>query len=261
MDAHAAAQHLLAHRQRQATMEDLPPDLRPTDLAEAYRVQEVLVGRLLEGSGGGAIGYKVACTNPIAQEALKIDRPVFGRLLSSTTFDSPAALPADRFVHRVIEAEFGIRMGATVPEGSGPHTAATIARYVGEVLPSIEVVDHRFVDWSVGALPVAADNAIHGCWVKGEPATRDWRKLNLADHEVTVTVDGQVATTGKGSAVLGHPLNVAAWLADELPRFGRQLQAGDYITTGVCTDVFEAAAGQTVTADFGPLGSVAITWQ
>ena len=152
-------------------------------------------------------------------------------------------------------------MGATVPDGSGPHTAATIARYVGEVLPSIEVVDHRFVDWSVGALPVAADNAIHGCWVKGEPATRDWRNLNLADHEVTVTVDGQVATTGTGSAVLGHPLNVVAWLADELPRFGRQLQAGDYITTGVCTDVFEAAAGQTVTADFGPLGSVAITWQ
>ena len=76
-----------------------------------------------------------------------------------------------------------------------------------------------------------------------------------------MTVDGQVATTGKGSAVLGHPLNVVAWLADELPRFGRQLQAGDYITTGVCTDVFEAAAGQTVTADFGPLGSVSITWQ
>jgi 2-keto-4-pentenoate hydratase len=261
MDANAAAQHLLTHRQRQATMEDLPPDLRPASLAEAYRVQEVLVGRLLEGSGGAAIGYKVACTNAIAQEALKIDRPLFGRLLSSTTSDAPATLSADRFVHRVIEAEFGIRMGATVPEGSGPHSAATIARYVGEVLPSIEVVDHRFVDWSVGALSVAADNAIHGCWVKGEPATRDWKDLDLADHEVIVTVDGRVATTGKGSAVLGHPFNVVAWLADELPRFGRQLQAGDYITTGVCTDVFEAVAGQSVTADFGLLGSVAITWR
>lgn len=261
MDADAAAQHLLAHRQRRETMDDLPPGLRPGDLADAYRVQEILVGRLLKGSGGTAIGYKVACTNPIAQEALKIDRPVFGRLLSSTTFESPAVLAADGFVHRVVEAEFGIRMGATVPEGSGPHTAATIAPYVGEVLPSIEVVDHRFVDWSVGALPVAADNAIHGCWVRSEPATRDWRELDLAGHEVTVTVDGRVATTGTGRAVLGHPLNVVAWLADELPRFGRQLQAGDLITTGVCTDVFEAAAGQTTTADFGPLGSVTIAWR
>ena len=153
MNADAAAQHLLAHRQRQATMDDLPPDLRPADLAGAYRVQELLVGRLLEESGGGVIGYKVACTNPIAQEALKIDRPLFGRLLSSTTFGSPAALPAERFLHRVIEAEFGIRMGTTVPEGSGPHTATTIAEHVGEVLPSIEVVDHRFFDWSLGALP------------------------------------------------------------------------------------------------------------
>ena len=32
-------------------------------------------------------------------------------------------------------------------------------------------------------------------------------------------------------------------------------------TTGVCTDVFEAVAGQMTTADFGPLGSVTITWQ
>jgi hypothetical protein len=43
--------------------------------------------------------------------------------------------------------------------------------------------------------------------------------------------------------VLGHPLDVMAWLADELPRFGLQLRAGDFVTTGVATDVFEAGAG------------------
>ena len=70
------------------------------------------MGRLLEESGGGAIGYKVACTNPIAQEALKIDRPLFGRLLSSTTFGSPAALPAERFLHP------GHRGGVRHPHGN-----------------------------------------------------------------------------------------------------------------------------------------------
>ena len=152
-------------------------------------------------------------------------------------------------------------MGTTVPEGSGPHTATTIAEHVGEVLPSIEVVDHRFFDWSLGALPVAADNAIHGCWVKGEPVTRDWRKLDLADHEVTVTVDGQVATTGKGSAVLGHPLNVVAWLADELPRSAGSCRPATTSPPACAPTSSRPAAGQTVTADFGPLGSVSITWK
>ena len=51
-----------------------------------------------------------------------------------------------------------------------------------------------------------------------------------------------------------------AWLADELPRFGRQLSAGDLVTTGVVTDVFEAAAGQSVEAVFEGLGSVSVSF-
>jgi 2-keto-4-pentenoate hydratase len=259
----AAAGHLLDHRRSGSIMDDLPEGLRPTSLADAYAIQDQVVAGLLARSGRGdarPIGYKVACTNPIAQAALKIDRPVFGRLLAPTTYEPGVTLEATAFTTRVIEAEFGVEMAADVPAGSGPHTAATIAAYVGAMLPSIEVVDHRFVDWSVGALSVAADNAIHGCWVPGAAYGGDWRALDLAAHAVTVTVDGTEATIGTGAAVLGHPLNVVAWLAGELEAFGRQLRAGDRITTGVATDVFGAEAGQTVTADFGELGAVTIHW-
>jgi 2-keto-4-pentenoate hydratase len=60
--------------------------------------------------------------------------------------------------------------------------------------------------------------------------------------------------------VLGHPLNVMAWLADELPRFGRQLCAGDLVTTGVVTDVFEAGPGDVITAEFAGIGSVGLSF-
>ncbi|MPY92187.1 MAG: hypothetical protein GEV08_03710 [Acidimicrobiia bacterium] len=259
MDAEAAAEQLFAHRREQERFADLPAPLRPADLAEAYAVQDALVRRLV-GTGGATIGYKVACTNAIAQEALQIDRPVYGQLLASTTYDSPAELATGRFTTRVVEAEFGVRMARTVPAGSGPHTASSISPFVGELLPSIEVVDHRFLDWGVGALSVAADNAIHGCWVRGPAFAGLWSGLDLAHLPVTVTVDGDTVTTGSGEAVLGHPLNVVAWLADELPRFGRELHSGDWITTGVCTDVFEARPGTTTAADFGPLGHVTIAW-
>ena len=37
---------------------------------------------------------------------------------------------------------------------------------------------------------------------------------------VTVMLNGEVATEGSGAAVLGDPLAVMAWLADELPGSG-----------------------------------------
>ena len=74
---------------------------------------------------------------------------------------------------------------------------------------------------------------------------------------MTVTRNGDVQTEGSGAAVLGNPLDVMAWLADELPRFGRRLQAGDMVTTGVTTGVFEAVAGDVLEAEFDGVGSVA----
>ena len=101
---------------------------------------------------------------------------------------------------------------------------------------------------------IAADNAIHGWWLRGEPVT-DWQGHDLAASAVSVTRNGELVTTGSGAAVLGHPLNVMAWLADELPRFGLRLRRGDVVTTGVATDVFEANAGDSCVADFGPFGT------
>lgn len=256
MKLNDAADQLFAMRQEGRIEPDLPDDLRPADLAEAYGIQAALVSRLLR-DGERATGYKCACTSPIAQAALKIDRPVFGTMMSQTTSSSGVALPADGFTHRVIEAEFGIRLGADVTAQEGGHTAESIVPFIDAVLPAIEIVDYRYTDWSVGALAVAADNAIHGWWIQGEPVT-DWHGFDLGTVDVTVTMNGEVATTGVGANALGHPLNVMAWLADELPKFGRQLKAGDLVTTGVVTDVFEAAAGDQVTAEFAGIGSVSL---
>ncbi len=77
---------------------------------------------------------------------------------------------------------------------------------------------------------------------------------------MSVARNGELVTTGSGAAVLGHPLNVMAWLADELPCFGLQLRRGDVVTTGVATDVFEAGAGDSCVADFGPFGRVTVAF-
>lgn len=255
MDIPSAAALLLDMRATKRIEPDLPDELRPVDLEAAYAIQRAVVDAI--AGGRAPIGFKCACTSPIAQAALRIDRPVFGRLLSSTTSASGATLAADDFVHRVIEAEFAFRIGDDVEPIDGGHTADTIADFVDAVIPAIEIVDYRYEDWTLGALQVAADNAIHGWWIEGEPLT-EWRHLELDEVPVTVERNGAVETTGSGANVLGHPLNVVAWLADELPRYGMRLRAGDLITTGVTTDVFEAVAGDVLVAHFEGVGSVSV---
>jgi 2-keto-4-pentenoate hydratase len=251
MDIDTVAAELLDMRRSGRIEPDLPATLRPTDLATAYAIQAAVV----DGLGGETIGYKCACTSPIAQQALRIDRPLFGRLLSHTSSMSGATLDASRFVHRVVEAEFAFRLGADVDPIDGGHTHESIAEHIDAVIPAIEIVDYRYESWTLGALQVAADNAIHGWWVHGDPVI-DWQHLDLRTTGVTVRRNGDVATSGSGAAVLGHPLTVMAWLADELPRFGLSMRAGDLVTTGVTTDVFEALAGDALRADFEGIGSV-----
>jgi 2-keto-4-pentenoate hydratase len=258
MDVTGAAARLLEMRAHHRIEPDLPAQLRPGDLADAYAIQAAVVAGLLP-PGERTIGYKCACTSEIAQRALRIDRPLFGRLLSNTTTASGSSLRADRFVHRVVEAELGFRVAHDVEPVVGGHTADTISASIDAVVPAIEIVDYRYVDWSVGALQVAADNAIHGWWIHGDQLT-DWRAVDLAAATVEVHRNGEPVTSGSGANVLGHPLNVMAWLADELPRFGLRLRAGDLVTTGVTTDVFEAEPGDAIRATFAGVGEVALTF-
>ena len=257
MDRVAAAADFLAElRRTRSVAETLPETCRPVEASEAYAVQAALVERLLAPSHGHAVGYKVACTNKLAQDLLRVDGPFCGRLLSPTVYAAPARLSAGDFVHRILEAEFAFEMADTVPAAAEPYTAESIAPFVRAILPAIEIVDWHYEDWTAaGALSLIADNAIHGAWIAGEPYAA-WRDLDLAAHEVRLIVNGQVITQGNGAAVLGHPLNVMAWLANELPKYGSALKAGDRVSTGVCTDVYGGKAGDRVRADFGVLGGV-----
>lgn len=251
-----AAEFLVSLRADQRQVEAIPVELRPADLNRAYQIQDALVDRLLAQHGGQRIGYKIACTNPVVQQELNIAGPLFGQLLSFSTQSSPATLRTDDFLVRVVEVEFAFRMGTDAVPTATPYTRESIAPLIDVALPGIELVSHRFVDWTqAGAPSVAADNAIHAAWIHGAPFA-GWRELDLAQQEVSLTVNGQMVRQGQGAQVLGHPLNVVAWLANELPKHGKLLRSGDSITTGVATEVYLAAAGDQMRADFGVIGSV-----
>ena len=68
----------------------------------------------------------------------------------------------------------------------------------------------------------------------------------------------EVEETGLGAAVLNHPGNGVAWLANKLAPHGEHLAAGEIVLGGSFTRPVACAAGDTFHADFGPLGSISV---
>jgi len=234
--------------------------VRPKNPEEAYRCQEGLIPRLVEHYGGSVIGYKIACTNVTAQRQLSVDGPFYGQLLSAFSSASPGRLKASDFFMRVIEAEFAYQMGRDLPPVAKPRERDEVAAAVEGVLPGIEIVDSRFDDWTtIGALSLTADNACNAAWVRGA-LRKDWRSFDLAAQAVRLLVNGQVLREGTGANVLGHPLNALTWLANILSSRGLGLKAGQYVTTGVTTVVYMAERGDEILAEFGPVGSVQLSF-
>ncbi len=241
--------------------EAIPDGVVPVTMADAYLAQAALVERMLTDTPGcKPIGYKIACTSSVARDLFDADGPVYGRLLSCRHWQDGAALSAAQFPILAVEPEFAFRMVESVPETSDAWTGNTIARFVGNMVPSLEIVGRRFANWSAYcAESLAADNAVHMGWVQGRE-TGLWRTADLENHPVSLSVNGRVQLSGSSANVMGSPLNALAWLANELPRHGHQLQAGDMVTTGVCTDVHPSGPGESLLADFGTLGTVSLSF-
>lgn len=255
------AEYLVSARLGQQTIDNILPEDYPDSNDEAYQVQELVVDSLVRRNKSKIIGYKLACTNQPVMDLLGASEPFSGRLLSHSTHESGVALNASDFIRRLVEPEFAFTVGETLPESSVPFTAESIKPYISAFMPAIEIVDYRYADFTrVGANALIADNAIHGVSVLGGSTYDVWQERSLAEHPVSLLVNGTCVDTGKGANVLGSPLNAMAWLGNHLQSRGQRLQAGDIVTTGTACNVYPAKAGDEISVDFGELGSVSMSF-
>jgi 2-keto-4-pentenoate hydratase len=255
-DPTPTAEMLLAARHPGEQLSAMPPSVAPSNEAEAYAVQNLLVHRLTQNLGP-LVGYKIGCTNQSAREMLGVDSPFSGRVLARELHSSPAVLRSDELHMIGIEPEIAIRVAADMP-GGRPWTADRVADVSDSIMPSVEIVESRFSTWPrMGILAAIADNGVHRKLILGESVT-NWTQESIEKTNVSLTVNGKMVREGSARNVDGGPFSVLAWLANHLNQQGNQLQSGDVITTGVMTDIFDADVGQKLVADYGPLGTIEI---
>lgn len=248
-----AAQLLTAAWVDGKPLEDLPVECRPATMEEAYAVQAAFAQGL-----GEPVGYKIGYTNAQVQRRFGVAEPIFGQLFRERVLESPADVSAEKLMRPAAEPEIGFRMAASLPKAQAPFSAEQVAAAVDAAMPSIEVVVSRFAHWErVGVLLTVADNVLGSHWVGGAPQS-EWTADELRTLEVVAFVDGVDYSRGRGEVVLGGPLEALVWLANALAERGRELGAGDLVTTGCITRVVRPQPGQTVSADFGRFGRVSV---
>ncbi len=251
-----AAAWIARHRLERRPLAALPGPLQPRDEAAAYAVQHALHQALDTAGRGRRTGWKIGCTNPRMQRYLGIGHPAGGGVAAGTVqYGSGQYRHAD-FVRPGVEIEIAVRLGATLCASDGPFRGPDLAGAVEAVMPAIEIVDDRYVDRTRLGTPTLIADDFFGAGAVLGAATRLTPALDLAALAGEVRINGRSLSSGRGSDILGHPLEALAWLASHPSACGGTVRAGDFVLLGSVTAVQWVEPGAAVEGSFDGLGTV-----
>jgi 2-keto-4-pentenoate hydratase len=250
----SAARYLASARLDRVRLESLDAELAPGNELSAYVVQDALHEHLSESGAGPVSGHKIGCTTPIMQSYLGIDTPCAGGVFEPTKRFGSGEFAFNELLHPGVECELAVRLGADLVPDNAPFDAVSVADAVEAVIPAIEIVDDRWVDYkSIDTPSLIADDFFGAGCVLGDEAL-NWRELDLSDVEGSMSINGELVGRGKGSAILDQPLSALAWLANLMARRGKSLNAGEFVLLGSLVETKWVERGDLVEIDLGTLG-------
>lgn len=229
-------------------LSETDPELTVED---AYDIQRANVER----TGRRIVGRKIGLTSAAVQGWLGVDEPDFGVLTDDMAIGDGQHAPFERLLQPRVEGEIAFLLRRDL-RGTGI-TAADVVGATECILPAIEVIDSRVIDWNIKLVDTIADNASSAMYVLGlqgcRPTRRDLRRIGM-----TLRKNGEVASTGAGAACLENPVNAVVWLANRLAALGDRLRAGDVILSGALGPVSPVAQGDFVELEIDRLGRAAV---
>lgn len=252
-----AANILYNSRMNLKRIEKLPEDCNPDSLEDSYLIQNKLAEKYLSSKKENfIIGIKIGCTNKAAQEQINVKEPFFGNIFSDNISKSDCIINSKKYFNPFVEPEFSFLMKDSLDIVKAPFGSDEILKNINAVLPSIEIVDSRYNDWtSVGIKQLVADNAVHAHWVYANE-NNNLNSFNFNNHEVNLYINSKLIEKGNSRNVMKNPINSLTWLINKLASKGKTLPKNFYISTGTCTKAIPINKGDEIFADFGSLGKV-----
>lgn len=221
-------------------------------LDDAYAVQDINTQRALS-NGRRLVGKKIGLTSFAVQKQLGVDSPDFGMLFDDMAYADGQSIAFSKLIQPKVEAEIALVLKADLTQDQ--HSLEDIIAATDYAVAAIEVVDSRIEHWKISLLDTVADNASSAAFVLGQNKV-PLAELDLVNCRMQMTRAGELVSEGIGKACLDNPLNAAVWLADEMVKRGRPLQADDIVLTGALGPMVVVQAGESYQVNIDGLGSV-----
>ena len=232
-----AAQILADARRTGALLQDLPAELRPQAVQDAYAIQYSIAGIF------GAIGgWKVGLPKP-GEEPRATPIPAIYVIPSGGRW--PASAPTR------LEVEFAVKIKASLPKRGTPYLREDVLGAIGSAHIALELLGARFQDRKqVAGLTLLADGQSNGGLVVGAPIP-DWTRLDLAKLEMILRLDGTIDATVSTGPALGPTVDALVWLANHAAEHVGGLREGQVILTGARIGPTTVPAQRSVEAHTG----------
>lgn len=220
---------------------------------DSYAISHA-VAELKIKAGAKVIGHKIGLTSKAMQQSSQIDEPDYGILLDTMLLPDGAKVPHANYCVPRVEPELTFLLREPL---KGPNVGLVdVLRATEYVIPSIEIIDARVQNPRKIYDTVADNGAAAGIVLGGRPVRP--MEVDLRWVGAIFYRNSEIEETGIAAGVLNHPAMAVAWLANKLAAFDVSLQPGHMMLSGSFTRPVWANKGDTLHADFGPLGSVSV---
>ncbi|EKT53485.1 2-oxo-hept-4-ene-1,7-dioate hydratase [Providencia sneebia] len=252
------AQRLNQAEKKREQIRQISLDYPEITIEDAYAIQREWVG-LKISEGRSLKGHKIGLTSKAMQASSQIDEPDYGALLDDMFFDDGCEIPTDRFIVPRIEVELAFVLSKPL---RGPNcTLFDVYNATDYVIPALELIDARCHGIDPESkrprkvFDTISDNAANAAVILGGRPIKP-RDLDLRWISALLYRNGVIEESGVAAAVLNHPANGVAWLANKLAPHNVQLEAGQIILGGSFTRPVPARKGDVFHVDYGVMGSV-----
>ncbi|ACL55245.1 2-keto-4-pentenoate hydratase [Methylobacterium nodulans] len=226
---------------------------RLSDLDDA----EAVLAAALRHLGGAPAGYVLTGTSPPCAKLLCCEHPVVAPLVREGLLEEGGSLHLPGGAIGV-GAGFAFRLGRPFPDDGEEITEERAAEACVSCHLDLHLLGRRMPNGILlNAWTATADFGLDVARIRG-PRVAGWHDGDLREAAVSLRVDGNELARGRGADILGSPIAAVAWLAGYLAERDLCLNAGDLVATGSCTGLIQVLPGQTVLAEFGPLGRVTL---
>lgn len=239
------------------TLDPLSERIPGLTVAQAYDVQRAYA-RLRMAHGAKLVGRKIGATSKAIQDLFRIYTPDYGHLFDDMRCYEDQPVDRSKLIQPMVETEVAFILAEELA-GPGIEPEDVLAASSG-VVACIEIIDSRIHDWRIQFVDTVADNGSSARFLIGSEVFPP-DAFDLSAEKVVLTRNGQVVAEGSGAAVLGHPANSAAWLANAVGEFGDTLPAGAIVLSGSMTTAVRASAGDHFAARFDHLGSITVSFR